>query len=219
MAFRADEAALNGYAEAKNYMVPRSFSQEQRRISEEALQQIVAECGPVVDGYPTWHPLVSNHNSHYPATYPSDQCGYKGLDHTRYFVNGFLTCPYGDGQDVIDSAHNIDASPYASINAERIEVPFYSESTTAILVKCVWAVEMENMGMIPKAIAVPLMLEKEVPIWRWAQRSESWDDMQPYLLGNPHGSRSSLFVNQETAMALKKIYNLMVESGMYGILS
>ena len=40
--------------------------------------------------------------------------------------------------------------------------------------------------------------------------------MRPYLLGEPHGSRSSLFVTQDTALAIKKIYVAMVESGMYG---
>jgi hypothetical protein len=40
--------------------------------------------------------------------------------------------------------------------------------------------------------------------------------MRPYLLGEPHGSRSSLFVGQDTALAMKKIYLAMCESGMFG---
>ncbi|EEE37095.1 hypothetical protein RKLH11_931 [Rhodobacteraceae bacterium KLH11] len=36
------------------------------------------------------------------------------------------------------------------------------------------------------------------------------------MLGEPHGSRSSLFVDQETALAMKKAYMAMVESGMFG---
>jgi hypothetical protein len=40
--------------------------------------------------------------------------------------------------------------------------------------------------------------------------------MRPYLLGQPHGNRSSLFVTQDTALAIKKIYLAMVESGMFG---
>jgi hypothetical protein len=40
--------------------------------------------------------------------------------------------------------------------------------------------------------------------------------MRPYLLGEPHGNRSSLFVSQDTAIALKKIYLSLVETGMFG---
>jgi len=43
--------------------------------------------------------------------------------------------------------------------------------------------------------------------------------MRPYILGDPHGSRSSLFVSQDTALAMKKIYLAMIESGMYGPVS
>jgi hypothetical protein len=35
-------------------------------------------------------------------------------------------------------------------------------------------------------------------------------------LGEPHGSRSSLFVSQETALAMKKIFLAMTDSGMFG---
>lgn len=40
--------------------------------------------------------------------------------------------------------------------------------------------------------------------------------MRPYLLGAPRGSRSSLFVNQETALVVKNICISMAESGMSG---
>ena len=60
------------------------------------------------------------------------------------------------------------------------------------------------------------MLEQELPCWRWSERAESWAVMRPYLLGAPHGKRSSLFVDQETALAMKKAYMAMVESGMFG---
>jgi hypothetical protein len=62
------------------------------------------------------------------------------------------------------------------------------------------------------------MIEKELPAWRWAERSETWETMRPYLLGQPHGSRSSLFVTQDTALAIKNVYSAMVESGMFGVL-
>ncbi|RWB97233.1 MAG: hypothetical protein EOQ56_22830 [Mesorhizobium sp.] len=55
-----------------------------------------------------------------------------------------------------------------------------------------------------------------LPVWRWSSRAENWETMRPYLLGAPRGSRSSLFVNQETALAMKKICMSMAESGMFG---
>jgi len=43
MAFRADEAATNGYERAKSYLVSRNFSPEERARSEKALLDIMAQ--------------------------------------------------------------------------------------------------------------------------------------------------------------------------------
>jgi len=218
MAFRSEEAAEAGYASAKKYLVPRDIEPKEREKSEEALAEIVEKIGPAVDSYPTWHPLVMQHDGRHPERFPSRECGYEGLDHTRYFAHGFITCPYGDGQDVIDSVEKLSANTYhaASLTAERLETPFYSMNATPILVRCEWNEPLELGHLIPKKIAVPLMLEQEMPCWRWSQRAERWDTMRPYLLGEPHGNRSSLFVSQDTALALKKIYLSLVETGMFG---
>ncbi|MGY0794289.1 hypothetical protein ACW7BJ_33495 [Azospirillum argentinense] len=216
MAFRADEAAASGYEKTKNYLISRNFTLEQRENSERVLQEVVESCGPPVDSYPSWHPLVAQHNDRHPETSPSERCGYRGLDHTRYFAHGFITCPYGDGRDIIDSVGEIACSPCASISAEVLDAIFYNEGTTPILVRCEWMCELELNHTIPKSLAVPLMLERELPVWRWAKRAETWETMRPYLLGEPHGSRSSLFVTQDTALAMKKIYLAMVETGMFG---
>jgi hypothetical protein len=215
MAFRADEAAAREYEETKSYLVSRRLTQSEREQAELALQNIVSECGPPIDSYPTWHPLVAQTSERDPETQPSERCGYQGLDHTRYFAHGFVTCPYDDGERVIKSAHNLQCHSYASITAERLDVPFYASGAKVILVRCEWSKALEPNYMIPKSLAVPLMLEKELPVWRWAERSETWETMRPYLLGEPHGSRSSLFVTQETALAIKKIYLAMVDSGMF----
>ena len=61
-----------------------------------------------------------------------------------------------------------------------------------------------------------LMLEEEVPCWREAQLAETWETMRYYILGSPHGSRSSLFVNQETGQALKNIWKALIHTGMFG---
>jgi hypothetical protein len=162
MAFRANEAARVKYEEAERYLVPRPryADESQRERSRRRLEELIDLLGPAVDTYPTWHPLVSNHNNRHPVTLPGKQCGYNGLDHTRYFVHGFITCPYGDGQEVIDSveAHPYNASPYdypaARITAERLDVQFYNPNATPILVRCQWNESLSNGaismdGMIP----------------------------------------------------------------------
>ena len=216
MAFRADEAAARGYDEVRNYFVSRHFTPAERAQSEKALREIIEEVGPPVESYPTWHPLVAQHDGRNPETRPSKRSGYEGLDHTRFFAHGFITCPYVNGDDVIASAYRIKCPPGVSITAERLDGPFYDDNADPILVRCEWTRDLEVNHTIPKALAVPLMLEQEVPCWHWAQRAETWETMRHYLLGQPHGSRSSLFVTQDTALAIKKIYLSLVESGMFG---
>lgn len=215
MAFRADEAASSGYERVKKYLVPVTFAPEVRAESEEALLDIIDELGPVVEGYPTWHPLVSRHDERNPETLPNERTGYRGLDHTRHFAHGFITCPYGGVEDVVKSALKID-HPCGSITAEELDVSFYAEGAKPVLVKCEWSEPLTPGKQIPKKLAVPLMLEQELPCWHWSTRAERWEVMRPYLLGEPHGSRSSLFVDQETALAMKRAYMAMVESGMFG---
>ena len=216
MAFRAEEAAMNGQEEAKRYLVRREFDAKERQRSEDAFLDIVEKYGPVVSSYPSWHPLVTHHDDRDPVTTPDIRCGYKGLDHTRYFRNAFITCPYDDGQDVIDAVDALPSHPFAVITAERLDVKFYSPSATPILVRCDWEKPLARDGMIPASLALPLMLQKEVPCYEWSKVAETWESMRHYFLGSPHGSRSSLFVSQETAMTMKRVWELLINTGMYG---
>lgn len=218
MAFRADEAARIGYEKAEAYLVPRPRDADEvhRARIKEVLRDIVDELGPVVDAYPSWHPLVRNHDMRRPTTVPGEECGYKGLDHTKLFANGFITCPYGDGQDVLDSINKLPSHPLATITAERLEVQLYSSSATSILVKCNWNKRLDPDGTIPLHMAMPLILEREIPCWEWSQVAETWESMRPYFLGMPHGSRSSLFLSQETGQAIKKVWNALIYTGMFG---
>lgn len=92
----------------------------------------------------------------------------------------------------------------------------YNPNATAILVKCNWEKPLDRDGMIPLSVALPLILENEVPCWRWSDVAETWETMRYYFLGSPHGARSSLFVNQETGQAIKKIWNALIYTGMFG---
>jgi len=225
MAFRADEAARQGYEEVENYFTRSTeFDAQKKANIKEALRELVQEknLGHVVDGYPSWHPLVSHSDDRNPTLWPSRECGYEGLDHTRFFVGGFITCPYReDANEVVNSIDKIKksqkfATSGARINAEVLDISLYHPNTIPILVTCELYEDFLDDGTIPASVAVPLMLEKELPCRYWAQRAESWDSMRPCFLGQPHGKRSSLFVNQETGMSMKKIWELLISTGMYG---
>lgn len=219
MAFRADEAARAGLGSVLDYLVPRSqYLDEVGRLqSREAVLEIADQLGPVVESYPSWHPLVRNYkDDRSPTTTPGQNCGYHGLDHTRYFANGFITCPYNDGQDVLNSVEAFPYHPAARITAERLDVKLYNPNCTPILVKCEWTQPLNPDGTIPLSSAMPLLLEKELPcVWR-AEVAETWESMRAYFLGRPHGSRSSLFVNQETGQSMKKIWEALIYTGMFG---
>jgi len=65
-------------------------------------------------------------------------------------------------------------------------------------------------------MAMPLLLEKEVPCWEWSQVAETWESMRPGFLGGPRGALSSLFVSQATGQAIKKVWEALTYTGMFG---
>lgn len=218
MSFRADEAARSGFEEAESFFIPRNLAVDKAELerSRAEFARITSNLGAVVTGYPTWHPMVRNHPNSSPVTRPSRECGYRGLDHTRYFTNGLITCPYGDGQEVIDSVQSLPSHPIATITAERLDVALYHPEATPILIQCHWARDLNPDGTIPLSMAMPLLLEQELPCWTWAQVAEPWETMRSCFLGSPHGSVSSLFVNKETGQAMKKAWSVLIATGMFG---
>lgn len=214
MAFRADEAAQDGHERARRYLAANELDAKERSRAIETLEELISDHGPVIQAYPTWHPLVPQLSARRSERRPNDRCGYRGLDHTICFVNGFVSCPYGDGDEIIDSVQKINHD-CAYIEARKLDVTFYNKGTTSILVTCYWREEIID-HMIPKRLAVPLMIREEMRMWQHAEVGERWESKRPDLLGEPHGSRSSLFVTQETALSMKRAYMAMVESGMFG---
>lgn len=219
MAFRADESAQAGLQSAESYLLNGIRGDETAwRQSKAFFEDIIDELGPVIDTYPMWHPLVCNYKDHSsPSIIPSQDCGYRGLDHTVYFANGFITCPYDDGQRVLDSVEALAPHDAAYIHAERLDVKLYQMNANPILVRCDWLEKFQRPGFaIPLRVAMPLILMQEVPSWRDAEVAETWETMRPYLLGKPHGARSSLFIDQEAGQSIKKIWNLLINTGMFG---
>lgn len=220
MTFRADEAARVGYEQLERFFISRQLDVDklEKERSKQYLWDIVSKYGPVVNSYPTWHPLVScgNHNNRAQITIPSESCGYSGLDRPQFLANGFITCTYGDGQNVIESVNAFHTNDVAIITAERLDIKLYSSSTTPILVKCTWRKPLTADGKIPLSIALPLILAKELPHLELSNHAETWESMRAYFLGTPHGSRSSLFIDQETGLAIKKVWNTLIGTGIFG---
>lgn len=217
MAFRADEEPKKTFERALEYLVPREFTLKQRDDARMLLGDITEKYGPVIYAYPAWHPLLaaSSHTS-FSAMTPSPECGYHGLDHTVFFAHAFITCPYEDDDKVISSVNNLPRNPVATITAEKLDTTLYHTNAKPVLVKCDWDRRINTNFTIPKDLAVPLMLERELKGWLNAQYGETWETMRPYLLGSPQGSRSSLFIDQETGQAMKTIWNSLIHTGMFG---
>lgn len=224
MAFRYDEAALNNYDRAVSYVIPsrRELNEQGRQDCLLAFNRMVTELGPVVNAYPSWHPLISSHQQNSPHLLPSETNGYKGLDHLVVFAHGFLACPYSskDADSIIESVRNLEPHSSARITAQRMFEPFYSRDATAVLVKCEWNPGSLQGHLIKTGTAIPLMLRSELRAYELlgntAHIAESWETMKPYLLGVPHGGVSSLFVNQETGKAIKGVWKALINTGMYG---
>lgn len=220
MAFRADEAEEEGREEVFRYLISNKIPVPDKARSEETLYKLINTYGPVVHAYPSWHPLVSSAPPKdircFPPTVPGQDCGYHGLDHTVHLRNAFITCPYDDGERIFESVENLNDSGIARISAERLDVKFYMPDAKPVLVKCEWLRHTSNIGTIPIRLVLPLVLEQEIPHWRDAKVAESWETMRPYILGRPHGSRSSLFVDEKTGQSMKNFWNLMINTGMYG---
>lgn len=224
MAFRRNEMIEENYQTALNYLIPKHLSMEKRKELEYYIDDLTVELGPVVGHYPSWHPLVCHtENIRSYSTVPNKSCGYEGLDHTLYFVNGFVSCPYQGSENIVSSVENLRSHPayaryshVAEITSERIDMPLYHAHTKPVIVRCKWCEGVTLDRTIPKRLAIGLMLESEVPRWRSSEVGETWDTMRPYLLGEPCGKRSSLFLDQEAGLAMKKTYEALAYSGMYG---
>lgn len=245
MAFRANEAELAGLNQIERYFIHglHTLGEEVQAHSRAALHKLMGKVdvdscmnkvlGPVIDTYPVWHPLIRYHQFQYPdydihdkLIWPNAECGYKGLDHTLAFRNGFITCPYDEekAEKVIASVRALPCNDYSKnatlnnaivrIYAERLDFPLYQPTAKPVLVWCNW---LWPFDMIPASVAVPLILEQELVAWPLRSGGmPTWETVRPYLLGEPHGRRSSLFVDQETALIIKKFWEMLIATGIGG---
>lgn len=220
MPFRADEEMKKGRERAYARLLGPSVETAERDRSRDVLDGLIDRWGPVVETYPHWHPFVINHKERNPVSTPGSACGYQGLDHTMFLAHAIITCPYTEGKDIYQSIEELARNPkldgIADLEVEEVEAQLYHPKAKPILITCKWAEPLNNDKTIPTELAVPLLLEQEIPSWRWAQVAETWETMAPYILGRPCGSRSSLFLGQETGQRLKELWNLLIKTGMFG---
>ena len=217
--FRSSEAIANGRDDAIHYFT-RGFTDDgERTAAADYIDLLIKRHGPVVTGYPSWHPFPYSPKNRlgkrwsFPETCPTQ---FDGLDHTIYFRDAFLTAPYGGVERVIESALKKECDN-CEIDAEEIrDVPLYHPKATPVLVVCK-GLPKEDDDTILKRFALGRMLEDELPAWHWAERGETWEDMRRSLLGSPCGSRSSLFVNQNTGKALLEVHEMLNRHGLFGL--
>lgn len=211
--FRANEAAAAGRERVIHYFSRNFKDPDDRGAAAEYIDMLIRNYGPVVEGYPSWHPFTATATTDRSAGCSPEFSpqGFEGLDHTIYFRDAFVTAPYGNAERVLKSAGKIK-----NMDAEEItDVKLYTENATPVLVTCD-GIDKEEDGTILKRYALGSMLSTELPGWTWAQCGESWEDMRRHILGTPCGSRSSLFVNQETGKALREVFDMLNRHELFG---
>jgi len=211
MEFRSPTVAAQQNAAAITYLTK---SLRDPAAGRAVVEQLVEELGNATDGYPDWHPILTS-----PLRDSSDHRSnlhqieaYRGLDHTIEFVRGFVTCPYSE-----EAAGRLVSAVSAvpNLEARRLSGPLYSDQAYPVVVAA-WNVELEADGTIRSRDALRWFVSLSASEAANAQVAETWWNIRSYILGRPHGSRSSLFVNQHTGAHMRKILEAMNESGMFG---
>ncbi|MES1985899.1 MAG: hypothetical protein V4461_13190 [Pseudomonadota bacterium] len=211
MDFRAPTVANQQNAKAMEYLTKNLSDPEAGRRLVEGLIQ---ELGNSIKMFPDWHPILrapSTDSSEHISSF-SQLKVYKLADHTVEFVRGFVTCPYTDerADKLVDAVNQI-----SGLHAHRLNEPLYADNAHPVVVQA-YEVELEADGTIRSRDALAWFAQEAVRNARNAQVAETWWNMRAYILGRPHGSRSSLFVNQHTGVHMRKILEALNNSGMYG---
>lgn len=221
MVFRINESKYSGLQKAIQYLTNienNGFSTQEREVGKSYLEWLTRRIGPVIDSYPIWHPLMtSSRLKKVRPNHPSAECGYHGLDHTILFAHGFITCPYTDGMDVIESVKALSKSKVAEISAVKLDYPLYAVGASPILVECHWKFGLESDLTIPSKVAVALMLKQALLDWEQSEYAQSWENVSYCMLGSPHGQLSSLFINRETGLKMRKVWQVINAAGVLGV--
>jgi hypothetical protein len=211
MEFRGPSVAAAQDADAIKYLTGRLADPEAGR---RALEGLMEELGHATDSYPEWHPLMTApQNPHRRAVLSQSSLpAYAGMDHTVNFVRGFITCPYSEenADKIVDNVSSING-----LHAYRLDTPLYYDTAYPVVVEAIDVV-LEADGTIRGRDVLRWFLEKTAAHAKRAEVAETWWNVRSDLLGRPHGSRSSLFVNQHAGAHIRKILEAMNNSGVFG---
>lgn len=211
MEFRAPTVAAQQNAKAFDYLTKNLKDPEEGRCR---VENLIEELGNAVDVYPDWHPILTA-----PPRHGSEHIGsltqiatYAEADHTTLFVRGFVTCPYSEegANRLVEAVRGV-----SGLHGYRLEQPLYADNAHPVVVVAV-NVELEADGTIRSSDALAWFLRLSAAEATSAQVAETWWNIRSLILGCPHGSRSSLFVNQHTGVHMRKILEAMNASGMFG---
>lgn len=211
MEFRSPTVAAQQNAQAIAYLTK---SLANPAAGRRFVEQLIEELGNAVDIYPDWHPILTapprSGSEHVSSL--SQIHSYEGIDHTTEFVRGFVTCPYSeDGADRLVAT----AGAVPGIYARRLDGPLYSDQAYPVVIVAT-NVTLEADGTIRSRDALTWFAQQAAGEAEHSQVGETWWNIRSNLLGVPHGSRSSLFVNQQAGTHMRKILEAMNDSGMFG---
>tara|TARA_R110000824_G_scaffold3839_11_gene18393 strand:+ start:17125 stop:18060 length:936 start_codon:yes stop_codon:yes gene_type:complete len=211
MEFRAPTVAAQQNARATEYLTKSLSDPEAGRRQ---VEELIADLGNAIDTYPDWHPILTapprNNSDHVSSL--SQLRIYDTTDHTVEFVKGFVTCPYSDmkADQLVESVNHVP-----ELHAYRLADPLYSDSACPVIVQA-YSVELEADVTIRSRDALRWFVQQTIKEAENYRVAETWWNIRSYILGRPHGSRSSLFVNQHAGNHMRKILEAMNESGMFG---
>jgi hypothetical protein len=209
MEFRSPTAAAEANTSALKYLTKNLKDPNE---GKEEFERLVSELGNSVDVYPDWHPILSIPQNAHKKPYGTLNNLYEHIDHTRWFVRGFVTCPYSedDANKFVSNVNELDG-----LRAYRTDTALYSDNAYPVVVEAI-EIELEADGTIRSRDALAWCTQELVKNARNAEVAETWWNLRRCLLGSPHGSRSSLLVNQFTGGHMRKILDALNSSGIYG---
>lgn len=211
MEFRFPAAAAATNSRSREYLTKNLLNPE---AGLALFDELLNDLGNAIDSYPEWHPILTlPSKSNGEAVYSLSQIDtYKGMDHTQLFVKGFVTCPYSlaDAERIVAKVNQIQG-----LHAALLDIPLYSDHAHTVVVRAI-NVELEADGTIRSRDALTWCVQKFVLHAKHAEVAETWWNMKSLVLGEPNGSRSSLLVNQFTGGHMRKILEVLNNSGIYG---
>lgn len=211
MEFRSNTVAAQRNSAAMSYLTKNLTDTKAGRA---LVEELIQELGGAVDRYPDWHPILTapSRGRSEPTSSLTQVTAYTGIDHTQEFVRGFVTCPYSPerADRLVESVGKI-----AGLYARRLDAPLYTDNAHPVVVVAK-DVELEADRTIRSRDAIAWFAQNMAAAASSAQVAETWWNIRPNILGGPHGSRSSLFVNQHAGLHMRKILEAMNASGMFG---